>query len=135
MINLITGGFLLLHGLVHLLYFGQSARRFELQPGLTWPDGSWVFSKLLNEKGTRQLASIGCIIAAAGFILAGAGVLLGQGWWRIVTIASAVFSGLLYILLWDGKLKRLDQQGGVGLLIDIAILTAILVLHWPQFDF
>jgi hypothetical protein len=31
--------------------------------------------------------------------------------------------------------ERLDQQGGVGLLIDAAILIAVLVFRWPQFDF
>jgi hypothetical protein len=42
------GIFLVLHGLVHLLYFGQSARYFELKPGMTWPDGAWAFSRLLG---------------------------------------------------------------------------------------
>jgi hypothetical protein len=36
-VQFIAGIFLILHGLVHLLYYGQSARRFELAPGLTWP--------------------------------------------------------------------------------------------------
>ncbi len=36
MLQFIFSVFLMLHGLVHLLYFGQSARRFELKPGLTW---------------------------------------------------------------------------------------------------
>jgi hypothetical protein len=43
MIRLIIGIFLLLHGLVHLLYFGQSARYFDLRPEMIWPDGSWAF--------------------------------------------------------------------------------------------
>jgi hypothetical protein len=135
MTNFLTGIFLVLHGLVHLLYYGQSARRFELQPGLTWPDGSWVFSKLLGEQGTRRLAGIFCIIAAAGFVLGGAAVFFEQTWWQTVVIASASFSGLLYILFWDGKFKHLDTQGGVGLLIDAAILMAILAFQWPRFDF
>jgi hypothetical protein len=32
MSRIIFGVFIVLHGLVHLLYFGQSARYFELQP-------------------------------------------------------------------------------------------------------
>ena len=39
MATVIFGVFLMLHGLVHLLYLGQSQRFFELQPGMTWPDG------------------------------------------------------------------------------------------------
>ena len=135
MIKFVAGVFLVLHGLVHLLYLGQSARLFELRPGMIWPDGSWAFSKLLGDNGTRTLASIFCILAAAGFLIGGAGILFGQPWWRTVVVASAAFSGILYILFWNGRLQHLDNQGGVGLLIDIAILLAVLVFRWPQFDF
>src|SRR4030042_3634302 len=134
MIKIIAGVFLILHAIVHLLYFGQSARLFEMQPGLTWPDGSWAFSKLLGESRTRSLAVIFCILAAAGFVIGGAGVFFSQSWWRTAVIASAVFSVALYILFWNGRLQHLDSQGGVGLLIDAAILAAILVLRWPKFD-
>jgi hypothetical protein len=68
LLQFIFGIFLALHGLVHLLYVGQSARRFELKPGLARPDGSRAFSKLLGDVTTRTLASIACIIAAIGFI-------------------------------------------------------------------
>ena len=54
----VAGIFLILHGLVHLLYFGQSQRYFELQPGLAWPNGSWVFSRWLGDDPARWLASI-----------------------------------------------------------------------------
>ncbi len=39
MLRLIIGVFLVLHGLVHLLYAGQSARLFELQEGLAGRTG------------------------------------------------------------------------------------------------
>lgn len=135
MIQIITGVFLILHGLVHLLYFGQSARRFELQPGLTWPDGSWAFGRLLGVNGTRTLASLACLLAAAGFMLGGVGIFFGQGWWRAATVAAAAFSALLYLLFWDGRMQRLDAQGALGILINLAILAAVLVFGWPHFDF
>jgi hypothetical protein len=135
MIKIVVGIFLVLHGLVHLLYFGQSSRRFELQAGMTWPDGAWAFSSLLGDSATRAVASIGCIIAAAGFLLSGAGIFFSQSWWRTAVIASAAFSGILYILCWNGRLEHLDNQGGVGLLIDAAILLAVIVFQWPKFDF
>ena len=135
MIKFIAGAFLLLHGLVHLLYFGQSARLFELQPGMIWPDGSWAFPKLLGGPTTRTLAGIFCILAAAGFVIGAAGIFFSQPWWRPVVVASAVFSGILFILFWNGRLQHLDNQGGIGLLIGGAILVAVLVLRWPRFDF
>lgn len=135
MIKVIAGVFLILHGLVHLLYFGQSARLFELKPGMVWPDGSLAFSKLFGENSTRTLASIFCILAAAGFVLGALGIFFGQPWWRTAVIASAAFSGVFYLLFWNGRMQNLDGQGFVGLLIDAVILVAILVFRWPQFAF
>jgi hypothetical protein len=96
--KVLAGVILVLHGLVHLLYFGQSVRRFELQPGMTWPDGSWAFAKLLGNNGTRTLASIFCILAATGLVIGGVGIIFGLPWWRTVVVATAAFSGMLYIL-------------------------------------
>jgi len=125
----------MLHGLVHLLYFGQSWRLFELQPGLVWPEGSWAFSKLLGDETTRLLASISCVLAAIGFVVGGTGILLMQPWWRPVVVGSAAFSAIIFILFWDGKMQKLHDKGGIGLLINIAILVAVLILQWPNFEF
>ncbi|MDT8305305.1 MAG: hypothetical protein RRC07_05165 [Anaerolineae bacterium] len=132
--TIVVGIFLVLHGLVHLLYFGQSWRLFELQPGMVWPDGSWAFTRLLGDGGTRWLASAACTVAATTFAGGGAGLLLQQPWWRPVVVGAAVFSSVVYLLLWDGRLQSLDDKGGVGLLINLAIVAVVLVLRWPQFD-
>jgi hypothetical protein len=134
-IKIVFGVFCVLHGLVHLLYFGQSARYFELKPGMVWPDGAWVFSKLLGDGATRKLASVLLVLAAAGFVVGGAGVLLQQSWWRPVVVSAAAFSAIIYFLLWDGKLQNMDGKGWVGILINAAILVAILVFEWPNFEF
>ena len=131
MVRIVFGVFLVMHGLVHLLYYGQSARRFELQPGLLWPDGSWAFSKLLGEGATRSLAGILLILVAVGFIAGGIGLFIQQAWWRPVVIGTATFSSALFILLWDGGTRALDQKGGVGLLINLAILALLMFIHWP----
>ena len=65
--TIIFGIFLVLNGLVHLLYAGHSWQLFELRPGLLWPDGSWIFSKLLGDGATRILASISLAIAGVAF--------------------------------------------------------------------
>jgi len=120
-----------LHGLVHLLYVGQSQRLFELRPKMVWPDGSWVFSKLLGDESTRLLASISLVLAALGFLVGGLGLAIQQPWWRPVIVGSATFSILLFFLFWDGKLQALDDKGGVGILINLAILVVVLILKWP----
>jgi uncharacterized membrane protein YkvI len=135
MLRYITGGFLILHGLVHLLYFGQSWRVFQLQPGLLWPDGSWVFAKLLGNDPTRVVASFSLVVAAIGLAVGGIAILLGQAWWQPLVIGSLIFSSLLYIAMWNGRIERLSDQGVIGLLINLAILFAVLVFRWPQFAF
>jgi hypothetical protein len=131
----IFGAFIVLHGLVHLLYFGHSARYFELKPGMVWPDGSWVFSKLLGDGVARNLASILLILAAIGLLVGGIGIFVSQAWWRPVIVYVALFSSVVFLIFWNGRLHDLDGQGGVGLLIDVAILIAVLILRWPKLGF
>ena len=133
MLKIIVGVFMVLHGLVHLLYLGQSQRFFELQPGLVWPDGAWAFSRFLGDEATRKLAGVLLVLAAIGFVAGGVGILAGQVWWRMLIVGAAALSTVLYILMWNGQWQRLDDQGAIGILINMAILGAILVLRWPRF--
>jgi hypothetical protein len=128
MAMIIAGIFLILHGLVHLLYAGQSRRIFELRPHMTWPDGSWAFSKLLGGESIRLLASSLLALAALGFMAGGLGLFIRQGWWRPVVAGSAAFSAVIFVLMWDGKLQALHDKGGVAILINLAILVVVLVL-------
>jgi len=135
MSRIIFGVFIVLHGLVHLLYFGQSRRLFELQPGMVWPDGSWLFARFMGDEMVRWVTAVSLIIAAIGFVVSEVGLFRRQIWWRSVLVGTAVFSSVLYLLLWDGGWQNLDDKGGVGLLINVAILTAVLILHWPKITY
>ena len=134
MIGILFGIFVVLHGLVHMLYFGQSARYFELQPGMLWPDGSWAFSGLLEDVTARNLANVFLVVAAIGFVIGGIGVFAKQAWWRPAVLAAAIFSSVIYLLFWDGGWGHLDNKGGVGILINLAILAALLVFQWPNIE-
>ncbi len=131
----ITGVFFVLHGLVHLLYFGQSWRLFELRPKMVWPDGAWAFSRLLGDETTRLLASISCVLAAIGFVAGGTGIFARQAWWHPVVVGAAVFSAVIFVLFWNGEMQNLNDQGAIAILINIAILVAVLILRWPDFEF
>ena len=58
-----------------------------------------------------------------------------QAWWRPVVAVSATFSAVVYLIFWDGKLQKLADQGGIALLIDLALLVAVTGLQWPVFEF
>lgn len=131
MFKILFALFLVLHGLVHLLYLGQSRRIFELQPGMIWPDGSWAFSRFLTDETTRALAAVVLLLAAIGFVAGGARIFAGQAWWRSLVVGAATLSALIYLILWDGGLQDLNDKGAVGLLINAAILIAVLIFQWP----
>lgn len=135
MLRFIVGAFIVLHGLVHLLSFGQSWRLFELVSGMVWPDGSWAFSRPFGNEATRSLASIACILAALGFVAGGIAILAGQPWWRPLVVGAAAFSAAIFILFWDGALLKLHDKGAIAILINGAILYAVLILQWPDFGF
>lgn len=123
--TVVSGIFLILHALVHLLYAGQALRFFELRPGLVWPDGAWLFARWLGDPGIRWLAVVLLAVTAFGFLVGGLGLLFTQGWWRPITIGAAGLSALAYILFWDGKWRELPDKGGVGLLISLLILAVV----------
>lgn len=129
--SIFAGIFFILHAIVHLLYAGQALRFFELRPGLAWPDGAWLFSRLFGDPATRWLAAVSLALAALGFLFAGVGQFLGAGWTRTVTLGAAGLSVLIYLLFWDGKLRELPEQGGVGMLINLVILIVVLLLKQP----
>ncbi len=128
MLHIIAGIFFILHALVHLLYAGQAMRIFELRPGLTWPDGAWLFSRLLGDPSTRWLAAVSLAFAAPGFLAAGLGQFFGAGWARTVTLGAAALSVLIYLLFWNGKFHALPDQGGIGLLISLGVMVVVLFL-------
>ncbi|NJC96375.1 MAG: hypothetical protein C3F07_18375 [Anaerolineales bacterium] len=134
MLRLIFGIFIILHGLVHMLYFGQSQKLFELQEGMTWPDGSWAFSGLLGNATTRSIAGILLVTIAFILVIGGIGVFGKWALWRSIVIGGSLLSSIAYLLLWNGKMQRLDNQGLIGILVNLAILFVLLVLNWPRFE-
>jgi hypothetical protein len=133
--NIFVGVFLALHGLVHLLYSGQAARFFVLQPGMAWPNGSWAVSGLFGIESARILASVACALAAFGFVVAGVALFTAQAWWRPLAITAAAFSALVFILFWDGQPQALAEKGLFAILINMAILVALTLFRWPRFAF
>ena len=102
-VKYILGIFSILHGLVHLLYLGQSVRYFELQPGMQWPDSAWAFSRIVGNESIRVLGAFLLVFAAAGFVASGLGILVQQNWSRSILIVASVFSIIIYVLIMGWK--------------------------------
>ncbi len=131
LLRVALGVFVLLHGLVHLLYVGQSLRAFEMKPGMTWPDGAWVSSGWLSSDATRTVATVLLIVSAVGFAASSAGIFFSAGWWRTAVVAAAAFSSVSYALMWNGSAQNLDGQGLVGIAINVAL--ALVALLGPSY--
>ena len=125
MVQFSLGIFLMMHAVVHLLYAGQAGRLFELRPGLKWPEGSWLYRRMLKARELNTIASGTMLLAGLAFLAAGVGTVTFQEWWRAATIGSAVLSALLFLVFWDGRLKELDAQGAVGVAIDVFLLAVV----------
>ncbi len=82
-----------------------------------------------------MLASVLLVLAALGFVAAGIAIFAEQAWWRPLVVGTAGFSILIFVLLWDGSLYHLDDQGAVNLVINLALVVAMLIFHWPRFGF
>ncbi len=132
--QIVIGIFMILHGLVHLLYFAFSQRRIAV-PMASWPEGSWLFSHFLGDHMTRSLASVFFLVAMGLYVVSGAGILLGTSWWTALLVIAAMFSSAVVVLFWDGKMQQMPEKGFVGVLINIAILAAVFFLRDSLFTF
>jgi hypothetical protein len=131
MMKIFTGLFFILHGLVHLVYFAQSARFFTLREGFKWPNGSWAFSIIFKNKAIRNLAGFFCLLSALCFIAGGIALFANHSNWYYLIVGSAVFSTFIFVLFWDGVIDKLGCKGIFGILINITIIVMLVYLHWP----
>jgi hypothetical protein len=131
MLSTILGGFIIAHGAVHaILAAAPIPNDPSPKPGtfFTVSSRSWLLSRL----GVPDAAAlwIGILLVATAtiiFILAGVGALGVSGLnatWRTMAVIAAAISLLLLVLFWHSWLI-------VGVLIDIALLIALLILNWP----
>ena len=124
LLSLVTGVFLILHGLTHL---GTAvAPRPDSAREALWgffTTDSW----LLKGFGQQAMRSVGIalfVLATVGFTLAGLGELVGWGLWRALAVISAVDSLLLLVFFWHPYLI-------VGVVLNLAILVFLLWAQWP----
>ncbi len=128
---ILFGAILVAHGLVYGMYAAHAMRLFELKPGMTWPDSSWALSGLIGDSAVRWVVAMLFLLVAAGFVISGVALMFRQSWWQVLAVVAAAVSTLLIVLVWDGRLQGLSEQGLYAILINAVIVVSALVLHWP----
>jgi hypothetical protein len=117
----IIGIFFIFHGIVHVFYGLHSLRVIELTPGLQWPANSWVFLKLTSKKTIQWVSACFCFLAAPVFIFTGIYHLVTATMLNTIVWIGCAISTLVYLLFWDGRVKKLNSQGFYGIVINVAI--------------
>jgi hypothetical protein len=110
-------GFVVLHGLIHLIGFRVYAQGVDMQE-MSYKTTLLNGSLDLGQQGTRLFGLL-WLLPTAGFALAGIGLFMGTSWWQPVMIASALISLALTSLDWGYAFR--------GTLIDAAILFTMLL--------
>lgn len=75
------------------------------------------------------LASVAYVLVAPGFAVGGLGYGIRADWWEEDVNGAAVLSAVTIVVLWDGQFDLLVEKGAVGVLIDVAILVAVVALR------
>jgi hypothetical protein len=88
---------------------------------------SWLVSALAGEHVGRLVAGVVFLVPTVGFVIAAAGLLTGQPWWRGVAVASAAVS-LLATALFPNAFPTGSTLGSVT--INLVVLYGILVAGW-----
>lgn len=117
--------FIILHGLAHLWYVTLSLKLFAYKPEMGWSGESWLLSSIMGDGGARILAATLYALASLGFVVAGAGMLMEQQWFRPLMLGSAVLSIIAIVLFWDGIASQMIEKGLLGFVINGLVIIGL----------
>lgn len=124
MLEILFGIFLILHGLVHLIWFGISRGLIE---GIQWTGKSWLLSNLFDTNTVKILGDIFYVIATILFLITGIAYIAQIDWRKSIILIAVIFSTMTILLFWDGIRKNLPDKGFIGILINIAIVIVVYI--------
>ena len=134
MLKITLAIFIIAHGMVHaILAAAPNPADSNAKPGafFTAVERSWLLPQLGLNAATVQWGRIILVgISTLGFVLTGLGIFGVAGLstiWRMVAVFSSSISLLLLIIFWHSWLP-------VGVLIDIAVLVALIGIKWPSIE-
>jgi hypothetical protein len=129
-IRLLLAGFLLAHALIHVGFV--SPKPAPMEGGPSWPFDlarSWILSPFGVDAGVLRI--IGIALVAVTLATSAAGALFALGFvpasWAPFAVAGATASLALLLLFFHPWLI-------LGVLVDVAILWAVLVARWDTLD-
>lgn len=98
-----------------------------------WKGTAWLLGS--NVMGSQLRTLVITLNIVAGIATVACAVAIGfapllPGWWQPLAIISAVVGITAFAVFWDGQIRLLFKEGGIGALISLALLVA--VIAFPQ---
>jgi len=122
MTTALVAAFLIVHGLLHPGVW--TAPQQPGTPALFVPGYSWALTAAHVSPATaRAMALALAWYTAVAYVIAGAGVPAGTGWWPAAAVVAAS-TGLLLKAVW------FDPWLSLGVLLDVGVLVAV-ACTWP----
>jgi hypothetical protein len=121
--RILIGAVIAAHGVGHVFFLVPTVGLAQWG-GLT--GRSWLLSGRIPEMAVKIAGAVLWLLAIVGFVAAGVGVWSQQEWWRDVAVASSAVS-LLAVALFAQPGQQFLSAG----VMDVIILVALLVFHWP----
>lgn len=126
----VLGGFLLAHGLIHVMFVTPAPASAGTAGGDAWPFDmarSWLVTDANLDLGPVRLLGAALVVVVAGsFLLAGlatVGVVVPSGWWQPLVLVSAAASVALLAMFFNPQLV-------LGLAIDAVLVWAVVTSVW-----
>jgi hypothetical protein len=125
-LKLVIAIVVLAHGAGHVLFLAPALGLVDWA-GQT--SQSWLLTATIGETATRAIAALVWSAALILFVAGVAGFLSAADWWRTVTVAGALVSGLGVVLMWGG-ISTASAAFALG--FDALVLVALLWARWPS---
>jgi hypothetical protein len=125
MSRIISGIFIILHGLVHIWYVVLSLNLVTFQPDMGWTGNSWLFASPKSHQVMRMIAGVLFIISTMLFVISGISILTNFSGTNTILPIAAILSTITLLVFWDGKTDMIVQKGVIGVIINLVIIVAV----------
>ena len=132
MLYIILGVFLILHGAVHIWYVAMARGLISADADTIWNGRSWLLTRRVGDQTTMTLATIVFSAITLVFAVAGIALVAQQEWFSTWAITGSILSIAAIVCFWDGKPDHPVEKGLLGIILDVAILVALLYFAWPS---
>ncbi len=112
------------HGLVYL-----NAARGVLPVFEGWKGRAWLLGDAITGDSLKRLCQGMWAVAGIGVIATGVALAFAfsaQAVWRPLAIVASTVAILSFLVFWDGQVRRLFEQGVIGVVLSLLILLGAL---------